>query len=62
LATGVKFKVNVKKEPDDVVSVFFNSSSLRYNNGIQLAKFGLLIDRTSSINLKVRLKCLWFRA
>jgi len=30
--------------------------SLVYINGIQLVKFGLLIDRTSSIYLEMRLK------
>jgi hypothetical protein len=34
----------------------FFSSYLGYINGIQLAKLGLLIDRTSSIYLNVRLK------
>jgi hypothetical protein len=33
-----------------------HSSFLRYINGIQLTKFGLLIHRTSSIYLKVRFK------
>ena len=31
---------------------------LGYINGIQLAKFGLLIERTSPIYMKVRLKAL----
>jgi hypothetical protein len=34
------------------------SNSLGYNNGIQLEKFGFLIDRTSSKYLKVRLMTL----
>jgi hypothetical protein len=37
---------------------FFISSFLCYINGIQLANFRLLIDRTSSIYLKVKLKAL----
>jgi hypothetical protein len=32
---------------ETIFFVFFTTSSLGYNNGIQLAKFGLLIDRTS---------------
>jgi hypothetical protein len=34
-------------EVEEAVFAFFITSSLGYNNGIQLAKFGLLIDRTS---------------
>jgi hypothetical protein len=34
-------------EAEEAVFVFIFTSSLGYNNGIQLAKFGLLIDRTS---------------
>jgi hypothetical protein len=40
-------------EAEKAISVVsFISNSLGYINGIQLAKFGLLIDRTSSIYLK----------
>jgi hypothetical protein len=38
------------------IDSFISSSLGGYINGIQLAKFGLLIDRTPSIYLKVRLK------
>ena len=38
---------------------FFNLTFFwGYINGIQLAQFGLLIDRTSTINLKLRLKAI----
>ena len=41
-----------------IFSVSFISTSFGNINGIQLAKFGLLIDRTLPIFLKVRLKVL----
>jgi hypothetical protein len=45
------------KEAEKAVLLFILSQVfLGYINGTQLAKFGLLIDRTSSIYLKVRLK------
>ena len=54
---GVKltgFEVNVKKWGRG--NCFFYRSCLGYINGIQFAKFGLLLDITSSIYTKVGLK------
>jgi hypothetical protein len=45
-----------RNETETVVSLILKS--LGYNNGIQLVTFGLLIERTSSIYLKVRLRTL----
>jgi len=48
-----------RNEAEEAVTVIsLTSSSLVYINGIQLAKFGLLIDRTSSIYLNVTLNTL----
>ena len=59
LTIGVKFEVNVKKWGRwSCFCRFFYLNSLGNINGIQIVKFGLLIDRTSSIYLKVRLKAL----
>lgn len=43
---------------DNVFVVFFIASYLGHINGIQLAKYGSLTDRTSKIYMKVRLKAL----
>jgi hypothetical protein len=43
-----------RNETEEAVFVVF----FGYINGIQLAKFGLLIDKTSSIYTKVRLRAL----
>ena len=52
----VKFEVNVKKcgRGNSFCSLFVFQDIWGYINGIQIAKFGLLIERTSSIYLKVR--------
>ena len=39
----------VNEAEETVAVVYIITSSLVYINGIQLAKFGLLLDRTSSI-------------
>jgi hypothetical protein len=49
---------NEKQKSGSVLSII--SSYFGYSNGIQLAKFGLLIDRTSPIYLNVKLKALAF--
>jgi hypothetical protein len=48
------FAVRRNETAEAVSVVSFSQVLLGYINGIQLAKFGLLIDRTSPIYMKVR--------
>ena len=58
---GGKFNVMSRNEAVEAVSVVsVISSCLVCINGLQLAKLELLIDRTSSIYMKVRQKLLYF--
>ena len=53
----MKFEVNVRNEAEEAVLVIsFFSNSLENINEIQLAKFVLLFDKTSSMYINVRFK------
>ena len=59
LNIGLKFEVDVKKcDRGSCLCYFLYLKSFGYVPGIQLAKLGLPIDRTSSIYLYMRLKAL----
>jgi hypothetical protein len=54
--TRLKISIKLHEMSKTVSIVSFISRSLCYLNGIHLSKFGLLIDRTSSRYLIMRLK------
>ena len=59
LTIGLKFEVDVKNSGrGSCYCYFLYLKSFGYVPGIQLAKLGLTIDRTSSIYLYMRLKAL----